>query len=145
MSLYNINMQRRYRGGRLLRDHYRHLGVGFLLLATYNSVTLLIDLSVILLLFYTLHPHPSPSIFTPRLPPKYQYLLHQLLFFLGSALAGCYLVYITNEHGHMAIMSRAPAVGCILVWFVIELDLIWALSSLTCIGLFLWWGNYSYL
>lgn len=109
------------------------------------SWTLLNSYPVILLLFYTLHPHPNPSIFTPRLPPKYQHLLHQLLFFLGSVSAGCYLIYITNEHGHLAIMKRAPPVGCILIWFIIELDLIWALPSLICIGTFLWWGGYSYL
>jgi hypothetical protein len=100
---------------------------------------------VILLLFYILHPHPQPSIFTPRTLPWYQPILHQLLFFFGSVSAGCYLVHITNKYSYLAILSQAPGVGCLLIWFIIELDLLWAVPSLLCIGTFVWWGGYSYV
>jgi hypothetical protein len=99
---------------------------------------------VFLVLCYTLHPHSSPSPLFPRLPPRYQAVLSQLLFFVASITSGCYLIYITNKHGYQAVMKRAPPVGCIWVWSVIELDLKWALASLTCCGMFLWWGGYSY-
>jgi hypothetical protein len=99
---------------------------------------------VFLILCYTLHPHPSPSPLSPRLPPQYQAVISQLLFFVGSVASGCYLIYITNEHGYLAVMKRAPPVGCMWVWSVIELDLRWSLASLVCCGAFLWWGGYSY-
>jgi hypothetical protein len=102
------------------------------------------SIPVFFVLCYTLHPHPSPSPLSPRLPPRYQVVISQLLFFMGSVASGCYLIYITNEHGYYAIMKRAPPVGCMWVWSVIELDLRWALPSLICCGTFLWWGGYSY-
>jgi len=99
---------------------------------------------VFLVLCYTLHPHSSPSPLFPRLPPRYQAVLSQLLFFVGSVVSGCYLIYITNEHGYHAVMKRAPPVGCMWVWSVIELNLKWALASLICCGTFFWVGGYSY-
>ena len=100
---------------------------------------------VILLFFYSFHPHPSPPIFLPRLPPRIQPLLHQLLFFTSSVTAGCYLIYITNMHGYYAVMKQAPPLGCLWIWSVIELDIFWATGSLICCGIFLKVGGYSYL
>lgn len=101
--------------------------------------------SVILLLFYILHPHPTPSPFLPRLPQRYSYVLHQLMFFLGSVLTGCYLIHITNKYNYYAVLKQAPPLGCMWIWSVIELDLKWAVGSLICCGAFLRWGGYSYL
>jgi len=100
---------------------------------------------VILLLFYILHPYPTPSPFLPHLPPQVSYVLHQLVFFLGSVLTGCYLIYVTNEYSHYAILKQAPPLGCIWIWSVIELDLKAAVGSLICCGVFMWLGDYSYL
>lgn len=58
---------------------------------------------------------------------------------------GCYLIYITNVYGYIAVMKNAPGIGCLWIWSVIELDLLWALPSLAvCLG-FLRLGGYSYL
>jgi hypothetical protein len=101
--------------------------------------------AVILLLFYTLHPHAQASSLFPPLPARIQPILHQLFFFGVSLSAGSYLIYITNMHGHYAVMKRAPPLGCLWIWSVIELDLVWAASSLLgCVG-FLKWNGYSYL
>lgn len=101
--------------------------------------------TVILLLLYSFHPHPSPSIFLPRLPPRIQPVLHQLLFFVCSVAAGCYLIHVSNRHGYYAIMKQAPPLGCLWVWAVIELDLFWATGSLISCIVFLKYGGYSYL
>lgn len=96
---------------------------------------------MILLLFYTLHPHPTPSIFLPSLPP----LAHQVLFAASSTAAGCYLIHITNTYSYYAVMKQSPPLGCLWIWSVIELSLGWAAGSLlACIG-FLKWCGYSYL
>jgi hypothetical protein len=100
---------------------------------------------VILLLFYSFHPHPSPPIFLPRLSTRIQPLLHQLLFFVSSVAAGCYLIYITNMHGYYAVMKQAPPLGCLWIWSVIELDIFWATGSLIFCVLFLKYGGYSFL
>ena len=106
--------------------------------------TMLTD-PVILLLFYSFHPHPTPPIFLPRLPPRIQSLLHQPLFFISSFAAGCYLIYITNMHGYYAVMKQAPPLGCIWIWSVIEQDIFWATGSLISCCLFLKYGGYSFL
>ena len=40
-------------------------------------------------------------------------------------------------------MKRAPTLGCLWIWSVIELDLGLAVASLACAGAFLWRGGYS--
>jgi hypothetical protein len=100
---------------------------------------------VILFFFYSFHPHQSPPILLPRLPPRIQPLLHQLLFFVSSITAGCYLIYITNMHGYYAVMKQAPPLGCLWIWSVIELDIFWATGSLIFCGIFLKAGGYSFL
>jgi hypothetical protein len=62
---------------------------------------------------------------------------------MSSIAAGCYLIHISNEFGYLAVMKQAPPLGCIWVWSVIELDLPWAVLSLTAAGTYLWHRGYS--
>ncbi|PNS19346.1 Polyphosphoinositide phosphatase [Sphaceloma murrayae] len=63
-------------------------------------------------------------------------------FVLGVG-AGCYLLWIGNRAGYLAVMKRAPPVGTVWVWSVIEMKLEWAVVSLVaCIG-YLWWNGFS--
>jgi hypothetical protein len=62
---------------------------------------------------------------------------------VASIAAGCYLIYVTNEFGYMAVMKQAPTVGCVWVWSVIELELPWAVLSLVAAGGYLWSKGYS--
>lgn len=98
---------------------------------------------MILLLFYSFHPHQSPSVLLPQLPPRLQPIIHQVSFFVSSIFAGSYLIYITNEYGFYAILKRSPPIGCLWIWAVIELDLIWAVLSLLCCIAYLKFGGYS--
>jgi hypothetical protein len=95
------------------------------------------------LLIYALHPHPSSPSLLPGLPARYQPIVRQGIFFTASVCAGCYLIHITNMYGYLAVMKRAPSLGCIWVWSVIELELPWAVLSLAGAGLFLWMNGYS--
>ncbi len=100
-------------------------------------------LPVFSLLIYVLHPHATSPRLIPGLPLQYQSFLRQAIFFTTSVYAGCYLIHITNTAGYMAVMKQAPALGCLWVWSVIELELPWAVLSLTGAGTFLWQKGYS--
>ncbi len=100
-------------------------------------------LPVFSLLIYVLHPHAANPTLVPGLPLRYQSFLRQVIFFITSVYAGCYLIHITNTAGYMAVMKQAPPLGCLWVWSVIELELPWAVLSLTGAGTFLWQKGYS--
>ncbi|PTB38154.1 hypothetical protein M441DRAFT_29552 [Trichoderma asperellum CBS 433.97] len=94
-------------------------------------------------LFYALHPSEPNATLIPGLPRRFQRPLRQLLFFAMSCVAGCALVYTTNSKGYLANMKRAPPLGCIWLWAVVELDLLWAVPSLAVTGMYLWVNGYS--
>lgn len=60
-----------------------------------------------------------------------------------GAISGCSLIHITNEAGYLAVMKRAPTLGCLWLWAVLELPLISAVASLAVCGFFFWWGDYD--
>lgn len=96
------------------------------------------------ILFYVLHPSTPHATLVPGLPQRLQRPLRQLLFFAMSCAAGCALVYTTNARGYMYNMKRAPPLGCIWLWAVVELDLLWAVSSLAVTGVYMWTNGYSF-
>ncbi|KAK0719088.1 hypothetical protein B0T21DRAFT_386704 [Apiosordaria backusii] len=95
------------------------------------------------LLVYTLHPHTSKPTLVPGLPLRFQSAVRQSIFFACSVCAGCYMIYITNMFGYLAVMKQAPSLGCLWVWSVIELELPWAVLSLAGAGGFLWLNGYD--
>jgi hypothetical protein len=98
-----------------------------------------------MLLFYFLHPHEAnDKTLVPGLPARYQHPLRQVIFFAASVASGCYLIYVTNTFGYLAVMKQAPPLGCIWLWAVVELDLPWAVLSLVVAVGFLWQGGYDY-
>ncbi|CAK7272644.1 hypothetical protein SEPCBS119000_005234 [Sporothrix epigloea] len=103
-------------------------------------------LGVFSLLFYNLHRHASDPRLLPLrrgLPLHVQDRLRQALFFTTSSLAGCYLVYITNEYSYMAVLMQAPPLGCLWVWSVIEMELLWAVPSLAIAATFMVYNGYG--
>jgi hypothetical protein len=91
-------------------------------------------LGVFGLVFYNLHRHPSDPRLLPGLPTRFQDPLRQILFFVTSSVTGCYLIHITNEYSYIAVLKQAPPIGCLWVWAVIELHLMWAVPSLAIAG-----------
>ncbi|RFU81532.1 hypothetical protein TARUN_691 [Trichoderma arundinaceum] len=98
---------------------------------------------VFFFLFYALHPHEPNATLIPGLPRRFQRSLRQLLFFAMSCITGCALVFITNSKGYLYNMKRAPPLGCLWLWAVVELDLKWALPSLAVTGVYVWVNGYS--
>ncbi|MCJ1332400.1 hypothetical protein MMC10_009092 [Thelotrema lepadinum] len=84
---------------------------------------------VLLLLVYYFHPRASrPEV--------------QALFFVGSVTAGCYLVKSSNEDPYFAVMKRAPPLGTMWVWCVLEQRLEVAVAGVMVVGGYFWWGGY---
>ncbi len=100
-------------------------------------------MTVILLLFYSFHPHASPSILLPPLPPRIQPLAHEFFFFVCAVVAGCYMIFISNTYDYYAVMKQAPPIGCLWIWSVVELSFPWAMGSLLACGAYLKYFGYS--
>ncbi|KAL8823129.1 MAG: hypothetical protein Q9170_008378 [Blastenia crenularia] len=85
---------------------------------------------LILLLVAALHPRAShPSM--------------QTIFATMSIVAGTWLVKASNDDPYMAVMRKAPALGTLWVWSVVELRWEVAVGCLAVTGGWGWWHGYS--
>ena len=87
-------------------------------------------LPILIGLVYSLHSRSST-------------LWAQVLFCGIGVGAGCYLIYSSNELGYFAVMKRAPPLGTLWVWSVVEMKLLFALANIAAVGAFFWQGQYS--
>ncbi|KAH7355767.1 hypothetical protein BKA66DRAFT_515907 [Pyrenochaeta sp. MPI-SDFR-AT-0127] len=71
-------------------------------------------------------------------------VLRDLIFFAGSIVAGCYLVYSGNKHGYFYVMKAAPPVGTLWIWSVIEMSLPFALLSAASVLGYIWWNGFEF-
>lgn len=60
-----------------------------------------------------------------------------------SVVSGCYLIYVTNMKGYLATQRRAPPLGCLWIWAVMELDLPWATLSLVVASAYIYLKGYN--
>lgn len=67
----------------------------------------------------------------------------QALFAVMSTLAGAWLAYATNEEPYMAIMKKAPVLGTLWIWAIVELRWEWALATLSILGGWGWSKGYK--
>jgi hypothetical protein len=70
-------------------------------------------------------------------------VLKQMLFFVAATAAGCWLVYSGNKHGYYFVMKRAPPLGTLWVWSVVEMRLMWAVAHLVIVGGYCWWNGFT--
>ncbi|KAF4454761.1 hypothetical protein F53441_2839 [Fusarium austroafricanum] len=96
-------------------------------------------------LFYVLHPHYSQKTTFPLVPQDYQETIRQAIFFVASTLAGCYLIHISNNYGYIAVMKQAPPVGCLWVWAVVEMNILWAFPSLCIAVAYAYKNGYGFM
>ena len=87
-------------------------------------------LPILVVLVYSLHSRSSR-------------LWAQCLFCGIGVGAGCYLIYSSNELGYFAVMKRAPPLGTLWIWSVVEMKLSFALANIAVVGVFFWQGGYS--
>ena len=96
-----------------------------------SSTVFTLTPTLLFVLVFVLHPrsgHPAA----------------QVLFAVMSTLAGAWLVYATNKEPYMAIMKKAPALGTLWIWAIVELKWEWALATLSILGGWGWWKGYKF-
>lgn len=97
------------------------------------------------LVIHLLHGHlfGLDSARIPRAVQRAAAVVQQTVFLLAANIAGCYLIHLTNDKGYYAVMKKAPSIGTVWVWSVIELGLAGALAGVAGPGLFAWWNGYG--
>ncbi|KAL9609690.1 MAG: hypothetical protein Q9167_005573 [Letrouitia subvulpina] len=86
---------------------------------------------LILLLVAVLHPNAG-------------HLALQLGFAVFSVIAGGWLVYACNEDSYLAVMMKAPPLGTLWVWSIVELRLETSVCCLLLTGVWAWWKGYGF-
>lgn len=107
----------------------------------HQTVLLLLLVTTNLLLPPPSPPHPSPSMSHPHLL-RFPLTTRQLAFLALALLSGTYLLHTTHEAAYFAVVKRAPAVGTLWVWSVVELELGWAVVSVVGVAVGGWLGGY---
>ena len=91
---------------------------------------------------------PTPAlllVLVSILHPRSSYLLTQILFAFLSIAAGAWLVHASNEDPYMAVMKKAPPLGTLWVWAIVELRWEWAVGCLSVVAGWGWWKGYHML
>ena len=89
---------------------------------------------------------PTPAlllILVALLHPRSAHLATQLIFAVLSIVAGAWLVYASNEDPYMAVMKKAPPLGTLWVWAIVEMRWEWAVGCLGIVAGWGWWNGYS--
>ncbi|KAF1815801.1 hypothetical protein P152DRAFT_197136 [Eremomyces bilateralis CBS 781.70] len=71
-------------------------------------------------------------------------IFRDLLFFVTSVAAGAFMVHSGNKYGYFAVMKRAPPIGTLWVWSVVEMNVGWAAGSLLVVVGYAWWKGYGF-
>ncbi len=77
------------------------------------------------------------------LHPRSSHLATQALFAAMSILAGGWLVYASNEEPYLAIMKKAPVLGTLWIWAIVEMKWEWAVACLSVVGGWGFWKGYT--
>lgn len=70
-------------------------------------------------------------------------LIRQFFFVAASTVAGCYLLHSGNQDGYYAIMKRAPPVGVLWIWSVVEMELWGCAINLCLVGVYMWYNGFG--
>ncbi|KAG5355714.1 hypothetical protein CJU89_5423 [Yarrowia sp. B02] len=62
--------------------------------------------------------------------------------FAASIGLGCYILYAANEQGYMAVMKRAPPLGTLWVWLIVEMEWNWGALSLVVVCMWSYMRGY---
>ena len=68
----------------------------------------------------------------------------QLVFAAIGSVAGVWLVQASNDDPYMAVMKKAPALGTLWVWGVVELRWEIAAACLTMTAVWARWKGYAF-
>lgn len=104
--------------------------------------------SVPALLYETTLASPTPwllLLLVAALHPRAAHPLAQVFFAIASVACGCWLVKTTNTDAYLATMRKAPPLGTLWIWAVVELRWEAAVATLALVAGWGWWVGYSLL
>lgn len=78
------------------------------------------------------------------LHPRASHPFMQLVFAAIGSVAGVWLVQASNDDPYMAVMKKAPALGTLWVWGVVELRWEIAAACLTMTAVWARWKGYAF-
>ena len=79
------------------------------------------------------------------LHPRSSHVFIQALFAVLSLVAGAWMIRASNEDPYLAVMKKAPPLGTLWVWAIVEMRWEWAVGCLVSVGAWGWWQGYSIL
>lgn len=68
--------------------------------------------------------------------------IFRVVSFAASVGIGCYVLYAANEQGYMAVMKRAPPLGTLWVWLIVEMEWNWGALSLVVVCMWSYMRGY---
>jgi hypothetical protein len=71
------------------------------------------------------------------------FLLRSVVYLVVANVAGCYLLMLSNDRGYYAVMKKAPSVGTVWVWAVLEMGLVGAVGGVAGPAVYAWWKGYG--
>ncbi|KAL8857546.1 MAG: hypothetical protein Q9178_005874 [Gyalolechia marmorata] len=78
------------------------------------------------------------------LHPRASHPLMQLVFASMAIVAGAWLVQASNDDPYLAVMKKAPALGTLWVWGIVELNWEVAAACLAVTGVWGLWKGYAF-
>jgi hypothetical protein len=100
---------------------------------------------ILTFLMHLMHGHLISFPLASMMSKKTSSLLLQGVYLSIATIAGCQLVMITNDSGYYAVMKRAPGIGTVWVWCVMEMGLVGALLGVLGPALWAKYNEYSLL
>ncbi|KAK6348963.1 hypothetical protein TWF730_009724 [Orbilia blumenaviensis] len=73
--------------------------------------------------------------------PRRALVAMQVCFAAIAVLCGCWMIYNVNHNGYYAIMKMIPPLGTVLIYSIIQMDIIPAVSTLAVIGFYTWYND----
>ncbi|KAK6508279.1 hypothetical protein TWF506_010375 [Arthrobotrys conoides] len=73
--------------------------------------------------------------------PRKALVAMQVVFVATAIVSGAWMIYNVNYNGYYAIMKMVPPLGTLLVYSMIEMDIIPAVSTLAVIGIYCWYND----
>ncbi|MCJ1275007.1 hypothetical protein MMC21_002807 [Puttea exsequens] len=102
--------------------------------------------SLVALFYSSTIASPTPAlllIIVSILHPRSAHVGVQLLFAVLSIVAGIWLVHASNKDPYLAVMSKAPPLGTLWIWSVVEMRWEWAVCCLAVVAGWSWWNGYG--
>lgn len=68
----------------------------------------------------------------------------RIMAFFFSVSIGMYLIYTSFEESYYMVMARAPPLGTIWIWLLLEMDWDWCAGVLVVLGAFMYKKDYHF-